>query len=136
MIRIFQGHLLSDDPDVRKAGYQSLGGCLVFDNQYAAKIMASGVLTFLEATLQSTLPDRSRVFCALGLLPVLHRFLSKAQRQLYMSQLVKLLQIYEDVDRQLGVLYRMKEVWTVDANLTATFPETDKLWTACFCRRR
>ena len=127
MVRVFYGHFLSDDPEVRNAGYRNLVGCLVYDNQYAPKIMAPGVLTFLEATLQSTLPDRSRVFCALGLLAYLYRSLSKAQRQVCMSMLARILQVYKDGDDQLEVLFRMKEIWSADANPRATFPEAFEL---------
>ena len=127
MVRVFYGHLLSDDPEVRNAGYRTLVGCLVCDNHYAAKIVAPRVLAFLETTLQSSLPDWSRALCALSLLAYLYRSLSKAQRQVCMSMLAKILQIYQDVDQQIEVLHRMKEIWSADANPRATFPEAFEL---------
>ena len=85
--------------------------------------IAPGVLAFLETTLQSSLPDLSRACCALNL----HRSLSKAQRQVCMSMLAEILQMYEDVDHQIEVLHRMKELWTADAKPRATFLEANEL---------
>ena len=126
-MRALCGHLLSEDAAMRKACCRSLGCCLVFDNKYAAKIMAPGVIAFLEAALQCSLPNWSRVRDALSLLAYVYRSLSKAQRQVCMSMLAKILQIYEDVDQQIEVLHRMKELWTADANPRATFPEANEL---------
>ena len=35
--------------------------------------------------------------------------------------------MFEDVDHQIEVLHRMKELWTADANPRATFPEANEL---------
>ena len=129
MIRIFYGHFLNEDPDVAYAGYMALGSFAVSGDQYTAKVMAPLVLNFLESKLQSSLPDWSRTFSALNMLQPCCRSLSKSQRQSLMSKLVKLLPVYEEVPCQLEILYRMKELWTVDASPRVTYPEADGLLT-------
>ena len=125
MIRVFNEHLLNEDLEIQVASCTCLASCLEENDQYAGRIMAPYLLCFFDKILQSS-PDWSRAVSAMRLLRMLYSWMSKAQRRTYMSQLVKLLQDWRKAGHQLNVLnvlYRMKELWTVEAKPKATFPE-------------
>ena len=128
MTRVFYGHLLSENEEVHEAAHTCLEGCLKGDKEYAPKLVAPYVLAFLDTRLNSSL-DLPGKDSAMNLLGMLCRSLGKAQRRNWMARLVKLLQLYETetLACKLNVLYRMKELWTLDAVPKATFPEAYEL---------